>query len=1146
MIGRWLAALLLLLVAVLAGGVLLLTGTSAGARWLAQRAEAFSGGVLALQDVDGSLAGGLRVGRMEIRAGGLAVRVEQLELVLRPSALLRGRLQADRLAAGRVAVDLPPPGPDEPFLMPTLRTPVPLRLRQLAVATLEIRRGDESWTLTGLHASARLRGSQLLLKQARGEFAGLVVQLAGQAELRAPLPLQARLGWSLPAQQLSGAGTVQGNLDELRVAQAIRVPEPVTVLATLHDLATKPRLVASASWASLARELPGLGRVEARAGQLGLSGVLDDWQATLQAQLAGALLPPLAATARAHGNASQVVIEQARMEGASGRLATRGVVDLPAAGAAAGPRLRLDIIAREVDTAAFRPGLDGRLSGRLRLAMAPELPLRLDIVQLQGRLMGRPLAGTGVLSYADGTLGFDRLALRAGPNHLDAHGSIGTRLAGRFAFDAPDLALLWPGLAGRLAGHATLAGTRLRPVVSLQAQARSLVFEGNSVAEAELRLQVDRRQQTDLDLDARGIRSGDQALGDLEARVDGTLDAHRLHAALRGGPVALTLASEGRWDGTTLRHRLEAASITADAAGTWRLAGEPELVLAATQAEVGAHCWEQAPSSLCISRAHWTPCEAVLAAGLRELDLARFNRWLGEDLAVTGRAQADLLASLAADGARAELHWRQQGTTVYYTGGDEPLVTTLPVVEADASLAPQAGGLRFSIQGQEGLQLSGQARMLGPPGVDAPLEAQLTGGLPDIAPLVPLLAGDVDMSEVTGRVTLDVQASGSLRAPRLAGAARLRDGTVALPDLGVKLEAIELALLGDGSETLRIDGSAMAGGRLGIDGELQPLAAGGPRGWLRVRGERVDAVRLPDRHVQVSPELRLDFAPGSLAGSGRIVIPQAEIVVRELPQSAVSPSRDAVVRDRPPRADASAIGTVIGGEIEIELGRKVHIEGFGLDTLVEGTLKVSQAPDGTPRGFGVLHLKEGRFGAYGKELVIERGTLGFSGPLDDPAVDIRASRRVDYEGRSVTAGIQLSGTASRPQSQVFSDPAMSQADAISYLIAGHPMQGGSQNDQSAVAGAALALGIQQTSPLTQAIGSAVTLDELGVEGGALNEAQVVAGKQLGSDLYLRFSYGLFNQIGTVMARYRLNRHLSIEASSGEDQSLDLVYSVERD
>jgi translocation and assembly module TamB len=344
---------------------------------------------------------------------------------------------------------------------------------------------------------------------------------------------------------------------------------------------------------------------------------------------------------------------------------------------------------------------------------------------------------------------------------------------------------------------------------------------------------------------------------------------------------------------------------------------------------------------------------------------------------------------------------------------------------------------------------------------------------------------------------------------------------------------------------LRLEGSAKAGGLVTLRGQVRLLDEQGPSAEVRVRGNRIYAVRLPDRLVQASPDLTVSYAAGIVTTQGRVTIPKADLVIRELPESAASPSPDAVVHDRemPP---GTGQGQVIRGEIEIVLGRDVHLKAFGLDTMLEGTVTLKQGEDREPKGYGVVRLREGKFGAYGKELTIERGTLGFAGPLDDPAVDLRASRTVDWEGKRVTAGILLAGTASRPESRVFSDPAMSEADALSYLISGRPMQSTNANDQSAIAGAALALGVQQTSPLTQRLGSAVTLDELGLEGGTLDETEVVAGKQIGSDLYVRFTYGLFSRIGSVLARYKIGRNVSIEAASGEDQSLDLIYSIERD
>ena len=93
--------------------------------------------------------------------------------------------------------------------------------------------------------------------------------------------------------------------------------------------------------------------------------------------------------------------------------------------------------------------------------------------------------------------------------------------------------------------------------------------------------------------------------------------------------------------------------------------------------------------------------------------------------------------------------------------------------------------------------------MLAPFGADAPLEAQIVGRLPDIASLVPWFAGDLDLAEVAGRVTLDARVAGSAHAPRVTGEVRLSGGAVALPDLGVKVEAIDVALLGDGSPALQ-------------------------------------------------------------------------------------------------------------------------------------------------------------------------------------------------------------------------------------------------------------------------------------------------------------------------------------------------------
>jgi translocation and assembly module TamB len=1132
------------LVATVATGIFLL-GTPAGARWLAAQVAGWSHGAVRLAGVSGTVAGVLEAEELTIEAGTARIRAERVALDARLDLLLARRIGIASLRAARVEVVMPAGGEDaaapaQPFRMPAISTPWPVDLRVLEIAALTVRVGERVTELSRLRLAADLDGARLTVRQLSGAAGGLGLRLAGTAELTPRLPLDLRLEWRFAEPALSGAGTVRGNLDTLDIEQFLRVPEAVRVAATLMDPAGEAQASAVAEWAGIALEIPGIGAARAADGRATFDGTAQAWSATLAADLSGAGLPALRARGSAHGTPERIAFDEIAVAGAAGALAATGALELVPA-----RRLRLDVEAREVDTAALRPGLEGRVSGSARVDA--ELPgeVRVVVADLGGRLMGRPLAGSGALTFREGNIGFDEVSLRAGGNRLQADGSLGARLAGRFRLDAPELAVLWPGLSGRLVARATVSGTLARPVVDLDARGSALALGDDRLRDLELRLQVDRSQSATARLAARGLDAGGRQLGDLELGLDGTVGAHRLEARLAGGALAARLTSAGRWDGRALRERLSEASLAADMAGAWQLSGTPELVLSADAAVLEAHCWQQPPTSLCLGALAWSPGRWTLSAALRELDLERFNRWLPEDLALAGMAEADVSLDFGPAGPTGAASWRQDGATLYYTGGEEPLVTPLESVRLALEFAPAGATGTLAVRGADGVELAGAARMASPLGTAAALDAEITGRLPDIAPLVPLFAGDLDLAEVVGKVVLDAAVGGSLGAPEITGVLRLAEGAVALPDLGVKLEAIDISLLGDGSSVLRLQGAARAGGPLTLSGELRPLEEGGPAGYVRIRGNKVDAVRLPDRFVQASPDVTLRQEGGALAVSGSVGIPKADIVVRELPESTASPSPDTVVLDRPAEVQDTGVSSV-AGEVAVTLGRDVRLRGFGLDTRLEGTVTFSRDAGGAPQGFGVVRLADGKLGAYGKELTIERGTLGFSGPVDDPLVDLRASRQVDWEGRRVTAGILVSGPASRPQTRVFSDPAMAEADALSYLISGQPMRSASSGERPAIAGAALALGVQQTSPFTEQIGDAVLLDELGVQGGTFDETEVVAGKQLGSDLYVRFTYGLFSRIGTVLARYRIGRNLSIEAASGEDQSLDLVYSVEKE
>ena len=210
-----------------------------------------------------------------------------------------------------------------------------------------------------------------------------------------------------------------------------------------------------------------------------------------------------------------------------------------------------------------------------------------------------------------------------------------------------------------------------------------------------------------------------------------------------------------------------------------------------------------------------------------------------------------------------------------------------------------------------------------------------------------------------------------------------------------------------------------------------------------------------------------------------------------------------------------------------------------------GSLTMQVVEDRPLSAEGRVTLVDGTFIAQGQRLKIEQGRLTFTGPLDDPIVDVRAERSIETFDGTIIAGIRLSGRAQNLTSTVYSTPTMSDADALSYLVIGRPLSQATQSEGGELSGAAVALGLRQATRITDQIGQSLGLDELAIAGDGGDSTALVAGKQINTRLYARYAYGVFSRLGTLLLRYRLSRSLTLEAGAGENQSIDVLYSIEK-
>jgi len=145
----------------------------------------------------------------------------------------------------------------------------------------------------------------------------------------------------------------------------------------------------------------------------------------------------------------------------------------------------------------------------------------------------------------------------------------------------------------------------------------------------------------------------------------------------------------------------------------------------------------------------------------------------------------------------------------------------------------------------------------------------------------------------------------------------------------------------------------------------------------------------------------------------------------------------------------------------------------------------------------------------------------------------------------ITAGIQLSGTPTQLQSSLFSEPPLGDAETLSYLLTGRPLAGATnEGDGDMLNAAAFALGVSSAGNIVTQVRTGLGLDTLAVEGGA-DDGRLIAGKRIGSRLFVEYGYGLIDKLGTLLLRYQLSDRIILESRTGTVSNFDILYSVKK-
>lgn len=821
-------------------------------------------------------------------------------------------------------------------------------------------------------------------------------------------------------------------------------------------------------------------------------------------------------------------------------------VELPALKLVAGPgraqgRLQLgfadgirwltDLTLEQLDPGYWVAQLPGKLNGTIESngslkGKDVQGEARID---LNGRLREQP-AGLQLAAKGQGMhWQVPSLNLHLGNNRISGQGALADNLKARLDLQLGNLGQLWPGLRGQAKGQVDVAGTLQKPQGQLALHGTSIGFQQNAVARLDLQAGVDGAQRGKVQLQAKGIQAGANAIGDLTLDGQGDLGRQALQLGLQGPLVQTALAldgtlAKGDWSGRLSRGEISAKGMN------WRLRRPASLARRADgRLTTGAHCWDHGQASLCMDEQQVLP-DTRLSAHLHDFPLDELGQWLPKDFGWQGKLNADVQLSLPKEGPTGVVKVDAGSGTLRMRSDAGWQNFPYRRLTLDSRLTPQRvnGELNFDGERLGRLQLSAG---IDPRPADKPLQGRFNLDGLDLSlarPFVPMA------EQIKGQLNGSGSLGGTLQAPLINGQLHLRDGLIAGAELPTRLEQLQLDAQISGRQA-RLQGGWRAGdqGRADLSGNL--AWQGAPVVDVNLRGRQLPVNIKPYADLVVEPDLHLGLAGERLSLSGKVEVPSGAIHVQQMPASTVKVSEDTVVVGRnQPKEQSKPLQMAMN--VDVLVGQKhLSLSAFGLDALLKGKLHVGDNLDTQGR----LRLVDGRFKAYGQDLTLRKAQMEFSGPIDQPYLEVEAIRKIEED--EVTAGIRLTGSLADPDTQVFSDPEMSQDQALSYLLTGHSMDS-SGDSQNMLARAALGLGLASASGLTSKVGQGLGVSDLQLDTeGSGDNTSVVASGKINDRLSVRYGMGVFESASTIGLRYKLTRRIYLEAVSGLASSLDAFY-----
>ena len=756
-------------------------------------------------------------------------------------------------------------------------------------------------------------------------------------------------------------------------------------------------------------------------------------------------------------------------------------------------------------------------------------------------LSGAVLSGNADVLYEKQHLARAAADIRLGRNRVKTDGSFG-KAGDRLNLDinAPELDKFGFGLGGALTAKGFLAGEPKSISADLSGSVRNLrVKQAVNIRELDFKAAASPDYSRPLNLQINGRElvilgsSGESTRIDaVNAAVSGTGMRHSIRSsgsmAMGGKNYKLDLEADGgldkenRWKGTVGRLDLSGGF-------NLKLQNRMSLEAGAERVALGTAQWSAMGGRLNLNSFVWDKKNGLTskgtAANLNVAELHSFFKMPVEHNLVLS-ADWDLAYS---QNARGFLNVRQQSGDIVLPYRKQALGLnglTLQTRFQNGRIDNQINGkTRYgNIGGNVGI-----SQQFGNSIMQAPISGNLKIDIPDLAALKNLMP--VGQS-ISGTLNADTIISGRVGEPQLRGNLNGDNLYYVNRDLGV--------ILDNGSLRSRLNGQQWqiqsllfkrGNGNINLSGTVG-WGGGVPAVDVNAVLDKYGILDKPRRRLTASgnTHFRYSYKNGIILG-GSLKVDEGHFGFQKSGMPELDD--DVVVLGEPKKETRDSVPFSMN--IDLDLNDKVFFRGEGVDVTLGGHLKLTAQPKQDIQAVGTVAVVKGKYKAYGQDLNITKGTVSFVGPLSRPNLNIRAVRNLSPVG----AGVEVLGNLENPRVTLVTNEPMSEKDKLSWLILNRASSG-SDGDEAALSTAASAF---LAGKINDRIG---LVDDFGLtskrsrnaQTGELNPAEQVltVGKQLSSELYLGYEFGLTSASQTVKLVYQLTRTIQAIVRVGSQSS----------